>query len=87
MLVTSMKMAARTVRRSKSKGEGKGSSVKRRPKRKSQKGGFIFTPYFKVMNNMMDYDRRQKQAKKRGKKFKKKKATDDLWQFVEKKLG
>ena len=63
-----------------------GSSVRRKPKRKNQKGGFIFTPFTKLMDNALDYDRRQKQAKKRGKKFKKKKATDDVWQFLEKNL-
>ena len=64
-----------------------GLSVRRKPKRKNQKGGFIFTPFTKLMDNALDYDRRQQQAKKRGKKFKKKKATDDVWQFIEKKLG
>ncbi len=96
-----MKMVAKTVKRFKSKEKGKGSSVKRKPrgknqkggssvrrkpKRKNQKGGFIFTPFTKLMDNALDYDRRQKQAKKRGKKFKKKKATDDVWQFLEKNL-
>ncbi len=101
VLVIPMKMVAKTVKRFKSKKKGKGSSVKRKPrgksqkggssmkrkpKRRNQKGGFIFTPFTKLMDNALDYDRRQQQAKKRGKKFKKKKATDDVWQFLEKNL-
>ncbi len=74
-------------RKPKGKNQKGGSSVRRKPRRKSQKGGFIFTPFTKLMDNALDYDRRQQQAKKRGKKFKKKKATDDVWQFIEKKLG
>ncbi len=90
VLVIPVKMAPRTAKRStvktQSKRKRKGSSVKRKPKRKNQKGGFIFTPFVKVMDNALDYDRRQQRAKKRGKKFKKKKATDDIWQFLEKNL-
>ncbi len=90
VLVIPMKMVPKTVKRltvkTQSKRKGKGSSVKRRPRRKNQKGGFIFTPFVKVMDNALDYDRRQQQAKKRGKKFRKKKATDDIWQFLEKNL-
>ncbi len=74
-------------RKPRGKNQKGGSSVRRKPKRKNQKGGFIFTPFTKLMDNALDYDRRQQQAKKRGKKFKKKKATDDVWQFIEKKLG
>ena len=90
VLVIPVKMAPRTAKRStvktQSKRKGKGSSVKRKPKRKNQKGGFIFTPFVKIMDNALDYDRRQQRARKRGKKFKKKKATDDIWQFLEKNL-
>ncbi len=70
-----------------------GSSVKRKPKRKNQKGGFVLNPGFilnpftKVTDSALDYDRRQRRAKKRGKKFKRKKASDDIWGFIEKKLG
>ncbi len=95
-------MAAKTAKRSKSRKKGKGSSVKgksrgknqkggssvrRRPKRKNQKGGFIFNPFIKLMDNTLDYERRKQRAKKRGKKFKKEKTTDHVWQFVEEKLG
>ncbi len=73
-------------RKPRGKNQKGGSSVRRKPKRKNQKGGFIFTPFTKLMDNALDYDRRQKQAKKRGKKFKKRKATDDVWQFLEKNL-
>ncbi len=80
----------------KPKGENQkgGSSMKRKPRRKNQKGGFIFNPGFirnnpfiKLMDNTLDYERRKQRAKKRGKKFKKEKTTDHVWQFVEKKLG
>ena len=70
-----------------------GSSVKRKPKRKNQKGGFVLNPGFilnpftKVTDSALDYDRRQRRAKKRGKRFKKKKASDDIWGFIERKLG
>ena len=95
-------MVAKTVKRFKSKRKGKGSSVKRKPrgknqkggssvrrkpKRRNQKGGFIFNPLIKLMDNTLDYERRKQRAKKRGKKFKKEKTTDHVWQFVEKKLG
>ena len=82
------KREASSVKR-KPKGENQkgGSSVKREPKRKNQKGGFIFNPFAKMTDSALDYDRRQRRAKKRGKKFKKKKASDDIWGFVEKKLG
>ena len=73
-------------RKPRGKSQKGGSSVRRKPKRKNQKGGFIFTPFTKLMDNALDYDRRQQQAKKRGKKFRKKKATDDVWQFLEKNL-
>ena len=102
-------MAAKTVKRFKSKKKGKGSSVKRKPRgknqkggssmkrsprRKNQKGGFILNPGFvrnnpftKMTDSALDYDRRQRRAKKRGKKFKKKKASDDIWEFIERRLG
>ncbi len=68
MLVIPVKMAPRTVKRStvktQSKRKRKGSSVKRKPKRKNQKGGFIFTPFVKVMDNALDYDRRQTASEK-----------------------
>ncbi len=95
-------MVAKTAKRSKSRRKGKGSSVKRKSKgknqkggssvrrksrRKNQKGGFIFNPFIKLMDNTLDYERRKQRAKKRGKKFKKEKTTDHVWQFVEEKLG
>ena len=71
-----------------------GSSVRRKPKRKNQKGGFILSPGFirndpftRMADSALDYDRRKRQAKKRGKKFKRKKTSDDIWGFIERKLG
>ena len=70
-----------------------GSFVKRKPRRKNQKGGFmldpgfILNPFTKVTDSALDYDRRQRRAKKRGKKFKRKKTSDDIWGFIERKLG
>ncbi len=113
VLVTQMKMAPKTVRRStvkakpkrkggassikrKPQGENQkgGSSMKRKPRRKNQKGGFILSPGFirnnpftKMTDSALDYDRRQRRAKKRGKKFKRKKTSDDIWGFIERKLG
>ncbi len=113
VLVIPVKMAPKTVRRltvkAKPKRKGGASSVKREPRRKSQKGGlsvkrnprkknqkggFIFNPGFvrnnpfvKMTDSALDYDRRQRRAKKRGKKFKKKKASDDIWEFIERRLG
>ena len=109
-----MKMAPRTVKRltvkAKSKKEGKGLSVKRKPKGKNQKGGssmrrrkpwgknqkggFILSPGFvrndpftRMADSALDYDRRKRRAKKRGKKFKREKTSDDIWGFIERKLG
>ena len=81
-------------RKPKRKNQKGGSSVKRNPRGKNQKGGFIFNPGFvrnnpftKITDSALDYDRRQRRAKKRGKKFKKKKASDDIWEFIERRLG
>ncbi len=112
VLVIPVRMAPRTVKRptmgtqSKRKGKGSsvkrkprgknqkgGSSVKRKPRRKNQKGGFmlnpgfILNPFTKVTDSALDYDRRQRRAKKRGRKFKRKKTSDDIWGFIERKLG
>ncbi len=112
VLVIPLKMAPRTVKRStmgtQSKRKGKGSSVKRKPKGKNQKGGssvkrkprrknqkggfilnpgFVLNPFTKVADSALDYDRRQRRAKKRGRKFKRKKTSDDIWGFIERKLG
>ena len=71
-----------------------GSSIKRKPKRKNQKGGFILSPGFirndpftRMADSALDYDRRKQQARKRGKKFKRKKTSDDIWGFIERNLG
>ncbi len=40
-----------------------------------------------MTDSALDYDRRQRRAKKRGKRFKRKKASDDIWEFIERRLG
>ncbi len=79
--------ASSVKRKPRGKNQKGGSSVKRKPKRKNQKGGFIFNPFAKMTDSALDYDRRQRRAKRRGKKFEKKKASDDIWGFIERKLG
>ena len=81
-------------RKPQGKNQKGGSSVRRKPKRKSQKGGFILSPGFirndpftRMADSALDYDRRKRQAKKRGKKFKRKKTSDDIWGFIERNLG
>ena len=64
-----------------------GSSMKRNSRRKNQRGGFILNPFTKITDSALDYDRRQRRAKRRGKKFKKRKASDDIWEFIERRLG
>ena len=78
--------ASYVKRKPKGKNQKGGSFVKRKPKRKNQKGGFI-NPFAKMTDSALDYDRRQRRAKKRGKRFKRKKASDDIWGFIERKLG
>ncbi len=81
-------------RKPQGKNQKGGSSVRRKPKRKNQKGGFILSPGFirndpftRMADSALDYDRRKRQAKKRGKKFKRKKTSDDIWGFIERNLG
>ena len=81
-------------RKPQGKNQKGGSSIKRKPKRKNQKGGFILSPGFirndpftRMADSALDYDRRKRQAKKRGKKFKREKTSDDIWGFIERNLG
>ncbi len=78
--------ASSVKRKPRRKDQKGGLSVKMKPKRKNQKGGFT-NPFAKMTDSALDYDRRQRRAKKRGKRFKKKKASDDIWGFIERKLG
>ncbi len=81
-------------RKPQGKNQKGGSSVRRKPKRKNQKGGFILSPgsirnnpFTGMADSALDYDRRKRQAKKRGKKFKRKKTSDAIWGFIERNLG
>ncbi len=93
--LTKRKGGASSVKRKpRRKSQKGGTSMKRNPRRKNQKGGFIFNPGFvrnnpftKMTDSALDYDRRQRRAKKRGKRFKKRKASDNIWEFIERRLG